>query len=101
MATVTICSDFGAQKNILSHSVSPSICHEVMGPDAMIQYDPIQFNSWQFVGTGTMLCILVFPRVTSCEPHVMNSLYELTIVSSREVKVKVASTSDSLKKKKI
>ena len=37
MAAITICSDFGAQKN--SHTVStvsPSICHEVMGPDAMI-----------------------------------------------------------------
>ena len=33
MATVTICSDFGAQK-----TVSPSICHEVMGPDDMILY---------------------------------------------------------------
>ena len=38
MATVTICSDFGAQENSLSVSiVSPSIiCHEVMEPDAMI-----------------------------------------------------------------
>ena len=38
MAAVTICSDFGAQKNKVSHvpTVSPSICHEVMGPDAMI-----------------------------------------------------------------
>ena len=37
MAAVTICSDFGAQKNKVSVSiVSPSICHEVMGPDAMI-----------------------------------------------------------------
>ena len=35
MAAVTICSDFGAQKNKVSH-FSPSICHEVMGPDAMI-----------------------------------------------------------------
>ena len=35
MAAVTICSDFGAQK-IKSATVSPSICHEVMGPDAMI-----------------------------------------------------------------
>ena len=38
MAAVTICSDFGAQK-IKSHTVStvsPSICHEVMGLDAMI-----------------------------------------------------------------
>ena len=35
MAAVTICSDFGAPK-IKSHAVSPSICHEVMGLDAMI-----------------------------------------------------------------
>ena len=39
MAAVTICSDFGAPKNIKSltvSTVSPSTCHEVMGPDAMI-----------------------------------------------------------------
>ena len=38
MAAVTICSDFGAQKNKVSHYFHclPSICHEVMGPDAMI-----------------------------------------------------------------
>ena len=38
MAVVTICSDFGAQENKVSHCFhfSPSICHEVMGPDAMI-----------------------------------------------------------------
>ena len=35
MAAVTICSDFGAQK-IKSVTVSPSMCHEVMGLDAMI-----------------------------------------------------------------
>ena len=38
MAAVTICSDFGAPKinfDIVS-TVSPSISHEVMGPDAMI-----------------------------------------------------------------
>ena len=34
MAAVTICSDFGAQENKVI--VSLSICHEVMGPDAMI-----------------------------------------------------------------
>ena len=34
MAAVTICSDFGAQENKVSVSiVSPSICHEVMGPN--------------------------------------------------------------------
>ena len=41
MTTVTICSDFGAQENKVYHcfllfAVPPSLCHEVMGPDAMI-----------------------------------------------------------------
>ena len=33
MATVTICSDFGAQENeiVTASSFSPSICHGVMG----------------------------------------------------------------------
>ena len=37
-AAVTICSHFGAQKNksLTVSIVSPSICHEVIGPDAMI-----------------------------------------------------------------
>ena len=34
MAAITICSDFGAPQNKVCH-VSPSICHEVMGLDAM------------------------------------------------------------------
>ena len=38
MAAVTIYSDFGAPqiKSVTVSIVSPSICHEVMGPDAMI-----------------------------------------------------------------
>ena len=38
MAAITICSDFGAQTNKSDtvSTVSPSICREVMGPDAMI-----------------------------------------------------------------
>ena len=38
MAAVTICSDFGAQKNKVWHYFHffPSICHEVMGLDAII-----------------------------------------------------------------
>ena len=38
VAAVTTCSDFGAQENEIRHCFhfSPSICHEVMGPDAMI-----------------------------------------------------------------
>ena len=38
MAAITICSDFGAQENEKCHCflVSPSIWHDMMGPDAMI-----------------------------------------------------------------
>ena len=37
MAAITICSDFGAPKNKVCHAiVCPSICHELMGLDAMI-----------------------------------------------------------------
>ena len=37
MASVTICSGFGAPQNKVTVSiVSPSISHEVMGPDALI-----------------------------------------------------------------
>ena len=37
MSAVTICSDFGAQENKICHCFHFfSICHEVMGPDAMI-----------------------------------------------------------------
>ena len=38
MAAGTICSDFGAQESKIYHYFyfSPSICHEVMGSDAMI-----------------------------------------------------------------
>ena len=38
MAAVTICSDFGPPKikSDTVSTVSPSICYEVMGPDAMI-----------------------------------------------------------------
>ena len=38
IATITICSDFGTPKikSVTVSIVSPSICHEVMGPDAMI-----------------------------------------------------------------
>ena len=38
MAAITICSDFGAPKinSLTVSTVSPSICHEVMGLDAVI-----------------------------------------------------------------
>ena len=38
IAAVTICSDFGAQENKIctASTFSPSIWHEMIGPDAMI-----------------------------------------------------------------
>ena len=38
MAAVTNCSNFGAQENKICHCFHffPTICHEMMGPDAMI-----------------------------------------------------------------
>ena len=40
MAAITICSDFGAQKikSDTVSTVSPSISHEVMGPDEYVQF---------------------------------------------------------------
>ena len=40
MAAVTICSDFGAQKikSDTVSAVSPSISHEVMGPDVRLVF---------------------------------------------------------------
>ena len=41
MAAVTNHSNFGAQENKVFHSfiVSPSVCHEVMGQDALICFE--------------------------------------------------------------
>ena len=37
MAAVTVLSDLGPkEKSVTASTFSPSICHEVMGPDAMI-----------------------------------------------------------------
>ena len=48
MAGVTICSDFVARriKSLTISIVSPSICHEVIGPDAMIfAFQMLSFKS--------------------------------------------------------
>ena len=46
MAAVTICNDFGAQEDEVCHCFHcfPSICHEVIGPDAMI-FECLSFKS--------------------------------------------------------
>ena len=57
MAAITICSDFEAQK-IKSATVSPSICHEVMGPDAMI------FIFWMLSFKPTFFTLFHFHQET-------------------------------------
>ena len=107
MAAVTICSDFGAQKNKVCHcfTVSPSICHEVMGPNAMIVLWMLSFkptfslSSFTFIKklfsssspsttrvvSSAYLRLLIFlpailiPTCASSSPafHVMYSVYKL------------------------
>ena len=58
MTSVTICSDFGTQESKVYHCFhfSPSICHEVMGPDAIMLVSwmlnfklPFSLSSFNFI----------------------------------------------------
>ena len=94
MAAVTICSDFGVSKNKVSVSiVSPSICHEVMGPDAttlvfwMLSFkptfhSPLSLSSRVVSSTYLRLIFLLailIPACTSSSPAflMMYSAYKL------------------------
>ena len=59
VAVVTICSDFGAQK--IFSIVSPSICHEVMEPDAMISV----FWLWGFKPVSSLPSFTFIKRLFS------------------------------------
>ena len=68
MAIVTIHSDFGAKKikSVTVSTFSPSICHEVLGPDAMILAFSVLSNESAFYspvspllrGSLVPLCLL-------------------------------------------
>ena len=68
MAAVTTCSDFGAPKikSVTVSIVSPSICHEVMGLDAMIlvlwmlNFKPDFSFSLSSRGSLVLLCFLPY-----------------------------------------
>ena len=53
MTEVTICSDFGAQeiKSVSVSTVSPSICHEVMGLDDDLSFLSVElfFSFFLFI----------------------------------------------------
>ena len=75
IAAVTIYSDFGAQKikSITVSTVSPSICHEVMGPDAMI----LVFWMLSFKPTFPLSSFIFIKRLFS-----YSSLAAIRVVSS-------------------
>ena len=75
MAAVTICSDFGAPKNKVSHCFHcfPSICHEVMGPDAMI----LIFRMLSFKPTFSFSSFTLIKRLFTS-----SSLSAIRVVSS-------------------
>ena len=75
MAAVTIYSDFGAKKvkSVTVSIVSPSICHEVMGPDAII------FIFWMlsFMRDFSLTSFTFIKRLFSS-----SSLFAIRVVSS-------------------
>ena len=75
MAAITICSDFGAQENKVSHCFHcfPIICHEVMGPDAMI----LVFWMLSFKPTFPLSSFTFIKKLISS-----SSLYAIRVVSS-------------------
>ena len=83
MATVTICSDFGAQENkSLSLSiVSPSICHEMMELDVMIFiFWMLSFKPAFSLFSSTSIERL-FSSYSLSAIRVVSSVYEITDIS--------------------
>ena len=80
MAAVTICSDFGAQKikSDTVSTVSSSICHEVMGPDAMI----LVFWMLNFKPTFSLFSYTFIKRLFSS-----SSLSDIRVVSSANLRL--------------
>ena len=77
MAAVTICSDFGAQK-IKSATVftdSPSICHEVMGPNATILFFLMLSFKPTFSFSSFTLTVKLFSFFSLSAIRVVSSAY--------------------------
>ena len=72
MAAVTICSDFGVQRNKVCH-ISPTIYHEVMEPDAMI----LVFGMLSLKTTFSLSSLTFIKRLFSS-----SSLSAIRVVSS-------------------
>ena len=71
MAAVTICSDFGAPqiKSDTVSTVSPSISHEVMGPDAISHLASTKFCLPVIYVLAFFFHITINHRLTGTELH--------------------------------
>ena len=80
MTAVTVCSDFGAPiiKSVTVYIVSPSICHEVMGPDVMI----FVFGVLSFKPAFSLFSFTFIKRLVSS-----SLLFAIKVVSSAYLKL--------------
>ena len=82
MAVVTICNDFGAPKikSLTVSTVSPSICYQVMGPDAMIlvfwmlSFKP-DFSLLSFTFIKRLFSSSLLSAIRVCHLHIWGYLY--------------------------
>ena len=77
MAAVTICSDFGFPQNKAYHSFhcSPSICHEVMRPDAMnLVFWMLSFKATFSLSSFTVLSFHLFILHGDCSHEIKRCL---------------------------
>ena len=78
MAAVTVHSDFGAQENKVSlclHFFPPSICHEVMGSDAMILFFECWLSLSSLTSSRGSLRPLSFLPLQCCHLHIWDYWY--------------------------
>ena len=95
MATVTICRDFGALpkiKFVTVSTVSPCICHKVMGPDAMI----LVFWMLSFKPTFPLSSFTFIKRIFSsslCAIRVVSSAYLRLLIFLPEILIPACASS--------
>ena len=92
MAAVTVCSDLEPQKikSVIVSMVSLSICHEVIGPDAMILvFLKLSFNPAFTLSSFTLILFMGFSRqeyrsglpFPSPVDHILSELFTMTHLS--------------------
>ena len=87
MSAVTIFSDFGSQekKTVTSSTFPASICHEVMGPDAMIlvflilSFKPA-FSLFSFTLIKRFFCSSLLPAIRMVSSAYLKLIFVLAIL---------------------